>query len=173
MFVGLGVFVGVAVAVGVSVAVAVGVFVAVGVWVAVAVAVGVLVGVAVGVLVAVGVAVAVAVGVLVAVGVGVGGSVIRTQVENSEVLPLASVMVAVIGSPKTAVVGPVNENVPSPLTSVASILAPNNVLPSPNPVGSQLSLWKNWSVNVELGVLSMVPTMVILPPLIMALVITG
>ena len=95
--VGVGKTIGVAVgvAVGVFVGVAVGAFVGVAVGVAVGVFVGVAVGVAVGVFVGVAVGVAVGVFVGVAVGVGVGRS--STGV-NSDVLPSASVAVAVIRS---------------------------------------------------------------------------
>ena len=126
---GVRVMVGVIVEVRVTVAVAVRVAVAVLVEVAVLVGVlvAVLVAVLVGVEVMVGVAVLVGVLVMVGVSVGPGGSFTSTFTANWEVLPLASVLVAVI-SWSTATV-PVTFTVkkPEPL----AVPLPTKVLPSP------------------------------------------
>ena len=121
--VGVGVSGGVPVAVGVEVSVAVGVavLVAVGVCVFVGVGVNVRVGVGVGVFVLVGV------GVNVRVGVGVGvtvGTPAAAAAENSDVLPDASVDVAVIHWPETEAM--LSDHAPAP----SAIAVPSYLRPS-------------------------------------------
>ena len=160
-----GVVVGVAVAVGVGVGlgltgvgVGVGVAVAVAVAVAVEVAVGVVVGVAVGVWIGVAVAVGVAVGVAVTVGVGVGVACTTTlHAENSEVLLLGSVAVAVITWPPCTTTGKVTLMVALQVASVGMSLEPMKVCPSPLPSESHCGLSKNSTRKMVLGALFNVP----------------
>jgi len=115
----------------------------------VAVAVGELVGVRVGVRVVVGVR----------VGVAVGGAALTTrQAENSEVLLFGSVAVAVTNQPVVTATPSVTVRAASPLASVATVVAPRNVRPSPLPEVSQVCVEKNSMVNgVTLGVLLKLP----------------
>ena len=134
--------------------------VAVGVTVGVLVAVGVAVGVcgAVGVAVGVCVAVAVAVGVAVPVAVGVGVAPCTTlQAENSEVLLLGSVAVAVITCPACTLTGKLTLIVALQLAAVGTSAEPMKVCPSPLPNVSHCGLSKNSTRKVVLAALFKVP----------------
>jgi hypothetical protein len=152
--VGVGVDVGVTVAVGVTVGVEV--TVGVNVKVMVPVEVGVEVGVLVGVLVGV------EVGVL--VGVFVGTTPTVKHCENSEVLLLVSVAVAVMTSPLETVTDSVALKAEPQFESVETVVEPRKVLPCPKPEGSQDGLEKNSIRNGPLlGTLSSVPWMLVVP----------
>jgi hypothetical protein len=71
--------------------------------------------------------------------------------ENSEVLPLASVAVAVSTVPVT--LEKAVDTVPDPEASVARAAVPRGVWPSPFPAGSHAALEKNSRVKEELGAL--------------------
>lgn len=141
--------VGVGVAVHFGAGVRVGVRVAVDVVGGVRVGVGVVVDGAAGVRVAVGVAVRFVpedcVGVLVALGVRLAAEPPPTWTasENSEVLPFASVAVAVMNLPARPPRSVTVKLPPAPGIALAS-----NLCPSPNPEGSATSLLKNSSVTV-------------------------
>jgi hypothetical protein len=145
--------VAVAVLVAVLVAVEVAVLVAVEVAVATAVEVLVAVEVATGVLVAVEVAVEVLVGV--AVAVGAPGSC--RQAENSEVLPLGSVAVAVMNEPPGRAWSGWKVKVPLPLPRVVSQVLPMKVCPSPLPRALQVLLLNSSITKVVLCLLLRVP----------------
>ena len=120
----------------------------------VAVGVRVAAGVAVGVCVAVGVAVDVAV----TVGVGVGVACTTTlHAENSEVLLLGSVAVAVITCPDCTVTGKVTLIVAVQLAAVGMSAEPMKVCPSPLANGSHCGLSKNSTRKVVLGALFRLP----------------
>src|SRR5437773_6727143 len=68
--------------------------------------------------------------------------------ENSEVLLLGSVAVAVMNCPAGTDVGATKANVTEPLPLVFTVDVPRNCRPSPRPEGSRLGLEKNWRVNV-------------------------
>src|SRR4051794_30299209 len=94
--------------------------------------------------------------------------------ENSDVLPAASVAVAVTTRPVATPTGKLTENAALPLPSVLTAVKPRKVWPSPKPDGSAASLAKNSSRKpVVLGVLLNVPATVVLPPALTAEVITG
>jgi hypothetical protein len=93
--------------------------------------------------------------------------------ENSDVLLLESVAVAVISRPDGNVIGKVTLKLVFPLPSVITVVEPIKVSPSPLPEGSQAALEKNSSENVVLAVLLSVPWMVVLPPELEAEVNTG
>jgi len=143
---GLGVGVGRGVCVGGDVGVAVGV--------PAAVAVGVAETVAVDVAVAVGVAV----GEAVSVGVGVGVAPTTViQAENSEVLLLGSVAVAVTTCPDCTVTGRLTLIIALQLASVGMSLDPMKVSPWPKPEEWHWTLSKNSIRNVVFGALSKLP----------------
>jgi hypothetical protein len=174
--VGVSVKVGVTVGVlvGVPVLVEVGVTVGVNVSVMVPVDVGVGVGVTVGVRVKVNVFVGVKVGVLVGVFEGVGPAPTMKHWENSEVLLLGSVAVAVMASPMETVTESVASNEPEQLASVETVVGPRNNFPSPNPEGSQDGLAKSSIRNGPvLAVLSNVPWMLVVPTPAVTEVMTG
>jgi hypothetical protein len=134
VLVGVDVWVGVEVRVGVEVGVKVGppgvtVEVAVGVDVAVRLGVAVEVEVAVGVEVSVGPP-----GVI--VGVGVTRAPTGKHCENSEVLLLGSVAVAVMTDPAETVTGSVTLNAALQVASVDGVAIPRNVIPSPKLFGT-------------------------------------
>jgi hypothetical protein len=126
-----------------------------------------------GVGVGVGVGVAVAVGVGVGVGVRVGVGPRSEHWANSEVLPFGSVAVAVMKLPGGIAMGKVTAKLARQLPSVVTVAEPMNVSPSPKPEGSQAPFEKNSIVNVTLGALSSVPSMIVLPPALLAEVMTG
>lgn len=81
--------------------------------------------------------------------------------ENSEVVPLASVAVAVITSPADGpTVTKLNVAFPSPLVVV--VIDPRKTAPSPFPLGLQDWLEKNSIVNVAFAVLLSVPAICVL-----------
>lgn len=127
----------------------------------------------VGVGVGVGVAVGVGVGVGVAVGVGVGVEPKSEQRANSEVLPFGSVAVAVMKLPEGIAIGKVTAKLATQPPFVVTVAEPMSISPSPKPEGSQAALEKNSIVNVMLGVLFSVPSMVVVPPALLAEVMTG
>jgi len=125
---------------------------------AVGVAVGVPAAVAVGVAETAAVAVAVAVGVAVDVGVGVGVVPTTTlHAENSEVLLLGSVAVAVTTCPDSTVTGKVTLIVALQLASVGMSAEPMKVCPSPLPEEWHWALSKNSTRKVVLGALFKLP----------------
>jgi hypothetical protein len=126
-----------------------------------------------GVGVGVGVGVAVGVGVGVAVGVGVGVEPKSEQRANSEVLPFGSVAVAVMKLPERIAIGKVTAKLARQPPFVVTVVEPMSISPSPKPEGSQAALEKNSIVNVMLGVLFSVPSMVVVPPALLAEVMTG
>ena len=126
-----------------------------------------------GVGVGVGVGVAVGVGVGVAVGVGVGVEPKSEQRANSEVLPFGSVAVAVMKLPEGIAIGKVTAKLARQPPFVVTVAEPMSISPSPKPEGSQAALEKNSIVNVMLGVLFSVPSMVVVPPALLAEVMTG
>jgi hypothetical protein len=77
--------------------------------------------------------------------------------ENSDVLLLGSVAVAVIELPLMAAVGTEKLKLALQDASVVTLVAPRNVLPSPFPDESQLVLEKNSTRKVVLAVLFKVP----------------
>jgi hypothetical protein len=80
--------------------------------------------------------------------------------ENSEVLPKASVAVAVTNSPAVSAVAKVKEALP--LSLVVTVFSPRKVSPSLKPVGKfGAGLEKNWMVKVLLGRLFSVASMVV------------
>ncbi len=76
------------------------------------------------------------------------------HVENSDVLPFASVAVPVTVAPPLVTLA-VNETFP--VTPVVTFVEPRNVCPSPLPDASHAALPKNSSRNVLFGVLLSVP----------------
>jgi hypothetical protein len=92
--------------------------------------------------------------------------------ENSEVVPLASVAVAVIAFPSA---GPVTGklNGAFPLASVGTVVDTRKVAPSPYPLVLQDTFEKNSIVNVALAVLFNVPVIVVVPVANWADVMTG
>lgn len=92
--------------------------------------------------------------------------------ENSEVVALASVDVAVITSPAD---GPATEKLKAafPLVSVPRLVRPRKVAPSPNPLALQEALEKNSMMYVALGTPFSVPTIAVVPFAIWAELITG
>jgi hypothetical protein len=122
----------------------------------------------------VAVAVPVGVGVAVGVDVPVGDGVTTTtawQSENSDVLPLGSVAVAV--TTPVAPVGRVALRTALPEPSVVAVVAPRNVWPSPKKVASQAALAKNSIRKIVLAVLLSEPVTVVLAPSEIAEVRTG
>src|SRR5215475_11364827 len=92
--------------------------------------------------------------VAVAVGVGVGVPPCATvHAENSEVLLLGSVAVAVITSPDPTVTGKVTSIVALQLPSVVMSAEPTKVSPWPNPEEWHWALSKNSTRNVVFAVL--------------------
>jgi hypothetical protein len=88
--------------------------------------------------------------------------------ENSEVLPLASVAVAVMNCPETSVLT-WKEKEPTPSRLVLTFVSVRSkVLPSSLPDKSAVCVWleKNWRVKVFLGRLFSFPLMVVVvvPP---------
>ena len=123
-----------------------------------------------------GVAAGVGVGVGVATGVGVGVAAGPRRSEhwaNSEVLPFGSVAAAVMKLPEGIAIGKVIAKLARQLPSVVTVAEPMNVSPSPKPEGSQAPFEKNSILNVTLGALSSVPSMIVLPPELLEEVMTG
>lgn len=141
----------------------------------VAVSVGVSVWVGVSVTVGVSVEVGVSVGVSVWVGVFVGPvtTFADRQFENSEVLPLGSVAMAVTDWPDERPASPIAVKLTLPEPSVLTGHCPRYVCPSPCVEASHTSLPKKRRVKAVLGVLLRVPLMVVLPPMEPAVVSTG
>src|SRR6185295_8314236 len=94
------------------------------------------------------------------------------QTENSDVLPLGSVAVAVTDLQPTFV-GTVMVKLALPLASVATAAKPIKVSPSPWPEGSQAVFEKNSRLKIVRGVLLSVPTIVVVAPEDETLVSTG
>ena len=130
-------------------------------------------GVGVGVGVDVGLGVAVGVGVGVAVGVGVGVEPKSEHRANSEVLSFGSVAVAVMKRPEGIAIGKVTAKLARQPPFVVTVTEPTSVSPSPKPEGSQAAFEKSSIVNVMLGVLFSVPSIVVVPPALLAEVMTG
>jgi hypothetical protein len=65
------------------------------------------------------------------------------QCENSDVLPLGSVAVVVMASPRGTTCASVVEKLAFPLLLVVAFAAPRKRLPSPKPEGSHVGLAKN------------------------------
>src|SRR5689334_6840137 len=82
--------------------------------------------------------------------------------ENSEVLPAGSVAVALMNWPAGVTTGAVNVKLARPALSVCARTEPRKVRPWPKPEGSGVGFEKSWMVNVVLGVLSSVPSTVVL-----------
>ena len=95
----------------------------------------------------------------------------RKHCENSDVLPLESVAVAVINWPQGS--GVVNVKLALQLESVEIVIEPMKVCPSPLPLGSQALFEKNSISNVWFGLLLSVPVIDVSFPPVMADVITG
>ena len=68
--------------------------------------------------------------------------------ENSDVLLLGSVAVAVIWSPRESAIARAMAKLTSPLLSVVTVANPRKYSPSPNPEGSNSEFEQNWIVNV-------------------------
>ena len=95
---------------------------------------------------------------------GVGGGGVgstRMQPENSEVLSLGLVAVAVMTCPAGTADPKETLKLTSPLTSVVTIVEPRKLWPSPLPEGSQSTLEKNSMVKVVLARLSRSPPIVV------------
>ena len=105
--------------------------------------------------------------------VGAGAAVAVTTWENSDVLPPGSVAVALTNCPTPTVTSRFAVKFASPLASVDTSMASINVLPSPNPLGSAMSLAKNSMRKVLFGVLLSEPVMVVVPLKVVADVSTG
>jgi len=114
------------------------------------------VGLDLGVGLTLGVRVAVGDPVAVAVGVGVGCPT-TWQAENSEVLLLGSVAVAVITCPVRTLTGKVTLIVAIQLGAVGMLAEPMKVCPSPLPKVSHCELSKNSTRKVVLGALFKLP----------------
>jgi hypothetical protein len=92
----------------------------------------------------------------------VDGQFTATQAENSDVVPLESVAVAVMEFPTAGPeTGTLNDALPLP--SVVTDIDPRKIAPSPNPLPLQDVLEKNSIVNVVLAVLLRLPVIVVLP----------
>src|SRR5262245_11700759 len=117
--------------------------------------------------------VGVCVGVAVGVGVGVEVEPRSEQRANSEVLPFGSVAVAVMKLPDGIATGKVTAKLATQPPFVVAVAEPMSISPSPKPEGSQAAFEKNSILNVILGVLFSVPSMVVVPPALLAEVMTG
>src|SRR6266480_2917715 len=96
-----------------------------------------------------------------------------TQAENSEVLLLGSVAVAVMIGPVTAEFGAEKLKLALQDASVVTLVKPRKVSPSPLPDGSQAEFAKNSILNCVFGVLFKVPRIVVVVESAIAEVITG
>src|SRR5262249_31537696 len=96
---------------------------------------------------------------------GAGGAVGTVRpAENSEVLPMASVAVAVTMRPlATATLNDVLK-LALPLASVVTLVKPRNCCPSAGSPSGSVSLAKNSTRKVEPGAPLSVPVMVVMPP---------
>src|SRR5713226_9250694 len=96
-----------------------------------------------------------------------------TQLENSEVLPMASVAVAVTSWPLVTGLLRAVLNEALPLKSVVVLTKPRNVCPSVIPPAGSTLLLKNSMRNVEFGALLSVPATFVMPPFGITEVSTG
>ena len=93
--------------------------------------------------------------------------------ENSEVLLLGSVAVAVMSWPTVTAAEKAAVKLTLPPSSVVTSLKPRNVSPSPFPDGSHAALAKSSTRKAVLGELSSVPPTVMVPEPVVADVNTG
>src|SRR5688500_3007822 len=93
--------------------------------------------------------------------------------ENSEVLPVAFVAVAVMNLPAGTATGNTMLKLALQEPSVAMVTTSRYVWPSPKPEGSATSFEKSSISNVWLALLLRVPSIVVVEPSVSALVSTG